>query len=451
MLQPERLVFVEANLSKQSVESKLMAQIAADPDDDTPRLVMADWYEEQGDPRGQFIRAQCELERLDSDDPRYDELDNIVDQLIGKHRAKWVKQMPKLPGITWGNFQRSMHEGMWDEGRYYFRRGFVELLAIKDFKSLQTHLPALRQYGLASYVDIVNATKRCYETLYELPFLRGLAFFQQREGIDYAALGKMASRKQLRTLCLVECDLDQEAAEQLVGLDFPSLRAIDLHFNDLEDSIDTLCKWPVMKQLRWLNLGLNSLGGDHRQPRTDRFKRLMSEPALANLTSLSLWANDLGAKHFRAVAQSCSIKRLNALDLSSNHKLGDDGIAELVKLPIQSLRTLELSTTKLTGKGIQTLAKCSKLSSLRRLNVGHNEDVGDKGIAAIAESAHLAKLTHLNLARTNLGEKGAQALIDSETLQSIRYLNVGEAKLKDTTIKALQRRYPKAIAKSEYR
>ena len=34
------------------------------PDDDTPRLVFADWLTENGDAdRGEFIRVQCELAR----------------------------------------------------------------------------------------------------------------------------------------------------------------------------------------------------------------------------------------------------------------------------------------------------------------------------------------------------------------------------------------------------
>jgi uncharacterized protein (TIGR02996 family) len=40
------------------------------PDDDTPRLVLADWLEEHGDPRGEFVRVQCQLARLREDDLR---------------------------------------------------------------------------------------------------------------------------------------------------------------------------------------------------------------------------------------------------------------------------------------------------------------------------------------------------------------------------------------------
>src|SRR5947208_4411815 len=34
--------------------------ILASPDDEGIRLIFADWLDEQGDPRGAFIRAQCE-------------------------------------------------------------------------------------------------------------------------------------------------------------------------------------------------------------------------------------------------------------------------------------------------------------------------------------------------------------------------------------------------------
>src|SRR5437764_7748083 len=43
----------------------LLAAIAANPDDDTPRLVFADWLEENGEPHwAGFIRAECGLHRL---------------------------------------------------------------------------------------------------------------------------------------------------------------------------------------------------------------------------------------------------------------------------------------------------------------------------------------------------------------------------------------------------
>jgi len=46
-----------------------MAAIIANPADDAPRLVYADWLEEHDDPRGEFIRVQIELARSKCEPP----------------------------------------------------------------------------------------------------------------------------------------------------------------------------------------------------------------------------------------------------------------------------------------------------------------------------------------------------------------------------------------------
>ena len=44
----------------------LVAAVAAEPDDDTPRLVFADWLQEHGEgDRAEFVRVQCEAARSD--------------------------------------------------------------------------------------------------------------------------------------------------------------------------------------------------------------------------------------------------------------------------------------------------------------------------------------------------------------------------------------------------
>src|SRR5947209_2048638 len=49
----------------------LLADIRANPDDATPRLVFADWLEEHGETDfAKFIRLEIERDRLPRDDPR---------------------------------------------------------------------------------------------------------------------------------------------------------------------------------------------------------------------------------------------------------------------------------------------------------------------------------------------------------------------------------------------
>ncbi len=67
------------------------------PDDDAPRLVLADWLEEHGDEhdsaRAALVRLQCERARLDADDPRGADLLREEAKLWNKHTNAWFGPM----------------------------------------------------------------------------------------------------------------------------------------------------------------------------------------------------------------------------------------------------------------------------------------------------------------------------------------------------------------------
>jgi uncharacterized protein (TIGR02996 family) len=46
----------------------LQASVYADPQNDSPRLVLADWLMERGDPRGEFIHRQVSGQKLTKQD-----------------------------------------------------------------------------------------------------------------------------------------------------------------------------------------------------------------------------------------------------------------------------------------------------------------------------------------------------------------------------------------------
>src|SRR4051812_15312829 len=69
-----------------------LAAIRRVPDDDTPRLVFADWLDEHGDPLGEFIRVQVELEKVRDHpgDPRAEALQHREDVLGERHGRDWL-------------------------------------------------------------------------------------------------------------------------------------------------------------------------------------------------------------------------------------------------------------------------------------------------------------------------------------------------------------------------
>jgi uncharacterized protein (TIGR02996 family) len=87
--------------------------IIEDPEDDTPRLVYADWLEEYGCPeRAEFIRVQIALDRLPTGDPSWASLRTREAELLDCHQREWVGPLRSL--LT----------------RWMFRRGFLDEVAV---------------------------------------------------------------------------------------------------------------------------------------------------------------------------------------------------------------------------------------------------------------------------------------------------------------------------------
>jgi uncharacterized protein (TIGR02996 family) len=86
------------------------------PDDDTPRLVYADWLEERGQPdRGEFIRVQCALARLPHGDPRRLVLEARERALLA-HQDQWLGRL-NSPLLHW-RFHRGFVEGFAHAGLF---------------------------------------------------------------------------------------------------------------------------------------------------------------------------------------------------------------------------------------------------------------------------------------------------------------------------------------------
>src|SRR5919201_1793466 len=99
-----------------SAEEGLLLDVVEHPEDDTPRLVYADWLDEHGGAkraaRAELIRVQCELARLPEEDDRVPALRRREEELLARPGDAWVKALD-VPAAD-----------------YEFRRGFVEQVAL---------------------------------------------------------------------------------------------------------------------------------------------------------------------------------------------------------------------------------------------------------------------------------------------------------------------------------
>src|SRR5262245_31852846 len=90
-----------------ATDTAFLRTILADPDDDAPRLIYADWLDEQGEAdRAEFIRLQIRATRMQTDNPDRAEVASHVEELRRAHHMEWVNQLPQFEHVEWLVFKR---------------------------------------------------------------------------------------------------------------------------------------------------------------------------------------------------------------------------------------------------------------------------------------------------------------------------------------------------------
>lgn len=73
-----------------SEDAEFLEEIRRSPNDDTPRLIYADWLEEQGDVRAEYLRLECEVASLGKHDALYVELRPRLMELRQQIDIRWI-------------------------------------------------------------------------------------------------------------------------------------------------------------------------------------------------------------------------------------------------------------------------------------------------------------------------------------------------------------------------
>lgn len=127
--------------------------IAANPDDDTVRLIFSDWLEEHGDPeRAEFIRIQCELASSELSKERCHALRVRERALLDAHRHEWCQALG-LP-LEDVSFERGLIARMrlseWEDGRMLHQEYAPWLAPLRelDLSGLQ-----FGDVGLAAFAE----------------------------------------------------------------------------------------------------------------------------------------------------------------------------------------------------------------------------------------------------------------------------------------------------------
>jgi uncharacterized protein (TIGR02996 family) len=265
----------------------LLDAVLADPDDDGPRLVLADWLEEHGHrDRAEFIRVQIELARLPAKDPRRRRLLKREKELLKQHAEYWGRMV--WPATRLGD-------------QWAFRRGFIEQVEVSAVLWVATDLIA----------DLMRQAP-----------IRCLRFYTDGVALNLPGLVKVAPH-------------------------LTRLTALELYAFPVEGLKDRKALRELFQSPHLSGLTTLRVMGDGFDGEIDRktFEAAVTSPALTNLRELSLyqWTEGLEEANLRALARSPHLPRLEDLDLRNSGPISPAAWRFLIRSPHRAaLRKLRL-------------------------------------------------------------------------------------------------------------
>jgi uncharacterized protein (TIGR02996 family) len=413
-------------------EKAFLQAIVKNPDDDTSRLVYADWLEEQGDAaRAEFIRVQIELARGGVPAARRRQLKARERELFSRHKNHWDG------GV------------LCEIGSWHYRRGIVESIRTARRFSQKRANEIFRLYPIR---------KILFDSMGEIlgtdvsPFIRWLA--------NWPALARVESLAFWGDSGAGETSINRaELSVLLASRRLRRLRYLDISDNDEMDGIgEDLAGSRVLKQLTALTLLLVGadvvahLAASRYTPRLTRLTlpdngldagamvHMAGWPAVAKLKWLDLRNNSIGPEGAEALAASPYLRQLHVLDLSQFHwhepgRIGDRGLRALVSSgKLDGARRLALVDNGIGPEGARML---TRLGELRSLDLRGNGSLGTEGMRALAGSANLAGLRRLDVGICDLGDAGARALARSSHLHRLIELTAYVNDISDAGVRAL--------------
>jgi uncharacterized protein (TIGR02996 family) len=334
-----------------SDEQALLAAIWAHPHEDTPRLMYADWLQENGRPeRAKFIRLQCELARTATDDPRLAELQKRESGLWNAHRRTYRQGLPeRLRG-------------------YPFHRGFVAP-------------PAQRITG-----------HRFHHVFLDLLPCAPIWAFEIRS-ITAEELGALFAADRFRRIGSLGLAGNGGAFGQLTASPHAcNLTELDWGYSFAGPAgTRALCSSPASRHLAVLRFDGAEIG--------DEGAAALADFALPDqLVELDLRSNKIGERGITRLFGAGRFEKLARLDLSYNgYPSGDAIIAALVRSArLPALRQLRLFGMGLTTTAAQSLAAWSG-ASVQHLDLSGNIEIRAAGVRVLAESPHLRNLVTLDV------------------------------------------------------
>jgi len=353
-----------------SLRDALESALVENPDDLATHYAYADYLQELGDPRGEFIQLQLALE-----DPRRSEserrkLQARAKELLHEHEREWLGILADellLPTEVTG-WSFSVPD---PHPEYHFARGWLDSFILRDVAGCLRRtelgpLLCLAQEARLLRKLVLEYDDGLIEALRDSPFLRNLRVFQlgrPRSGDYFPNVSSPISSPIVADLIanlprIEELRLFVKAynAFRLFALaNLTSLRILQVYYLGERYHLEILAANPALGNLTHLLLHPQAFAA----PLIDLtgVRAIVKSRHLRSLTHLQLHRSDLGDVGCTEIVTSGILKRLKVLDLRHG-EISDTGARILADCPeLRGLELLDIERNALTQTGIDMLRR----------------------------------------------------------------------------------------------
>lgn len=465
-----------------SDRAALLAAIVAHADEDTPRLVYADWLDENDEAkRAAYIRARVERFRAE----QADTATNAVSAYLENTRE--YKNEASLGRIAWPGEIGAELAARKGGGKRPFkltakREGVPQIKGVGFWENSRGFFDSLLVEDVAAFLKHADAIFRAAP-------ITDVMFYEDRLTAEQATeLVRSGHLAHIRELAL-ESEVDPGAVRILGSArDAVGVRKLVFRLAPPTAVVEALAEGTCWSGLEHLYLA--NLMDAEDPPTAGRFAATLNSPQFVGLRELVLWGNNIGDADARAIAKrlpelrhldlavnnvtgigaaalaaSKSRQHLRHLDLSScDMEDGATAAAELINtknLPNlcvlildnarfdgptpralakpgrgPTLRVLDLDSAHLTPKGIEALAKCPAVRGVWHLKLG-NTRIGDDHFERFLAHAAFERLTCLDLHSNDITARGARALAAWPGAANLQWLDLGSNPIGESGAKAV--------------
>ncbi len=349
-----------------------VAAIASAPADDLPRLVYADWLDENGDPaRAAFIRDHVALAKLRPGTDEYRTLFRRCADTLRANLPAWIKPACDAFG----------QPAEWKPGKAIGGRFAIQLAEVTRIRNVEITRGFVGQASI--WLDAECPPRALDELLKQYPVTNlTLRVRLASERWDGFTTDRLRSVRALTLFPVMPMNME-------FGYVTPAFTGLSSMTLNTASQIMQLCQSPLAKQLVELRVANHSgvLAPLVEFPLDDRLQTFALLPAQHAATDPHAWS----------------------------------AISRVAFRP--TLKRLDLTRCGMTDDGLAAFARGEEWVRLQGLKLGGNL-FGDRGWADFCRGWRTPELTYLDASRNRLTDAGAEMLSRSGMMRTVRVIDL---------------------------